>query len=369
MIADQARVRPPKSGCAPDRRDVPQRGIADGWAPTAVNYATVAESVLLGEVTCPSGELVLMDGGYLGLWSGDRAPDDVEQPEDAPAVDFEVVGRDADAAARSFGRQSGRTLYDIPRHDVAEFASLFNDHCRKRGHHASLHPFSRQIPHRDRARRAIAGNDPDFLIGGVPVIAIGGLPTDRPLPVTATPHRDWGWMHIRIGVSDEPVMGTCPLGKIGVDYARFVFADADALNAWVHDDPIDGCADVVFWGRHEAEIAAEFGATRTGTPGDDHYGWLNLPVRDAYAKAIALNDRRAASDRRFAFDLRPHSHHWQVMADVRASENEAASIDVGGARIMFAMTSIGDGFFPVHIELNAAGAPAAIEVTIRGAEN
>lgn len=58
------------------------------------------------------------------------------------------------------------------------------------------------------------------------------------------------------------------------------------------DDPIDGRADIVFWGRHEAEIAAEFGATCTGTPGDDHYGWLNLPVRDAYVKAIALNDRR-----------------------------------------------------------------------------
>ncbi|MEV5703782.1 hypothetical protein [Actinoallomurus sp. NPDC052274] len=340
---------------------------ADAVLLIAVNYATVAEIVLLGEVTCPSGELVLMDGGYLGLWSGDRTPDDVERPDDAPAVDFEVVGRDADAAARSFDRQSGRTLYDIPHHAVAEFTSHFDDHCRERGHQASLRSFPRQVPHRDRVRRAIAGNDPDFLISGVPVIAIGGLPTDRPLPVTATPHSDWGWTHIRIVVSDEPVVATCSLGKIGVDYARFVFADADALNVWVHDDPIDGLADVVFWGRHETEIAAEFGATRTGMPGEDNYGWLNLPVRDAYAKAIALHDRKMASDRKFAFDFRPHSHHWRVMADVRASENEAASIEVGGARIMFAMTSVGDGFFPVHVELDAAGAPAAIEVTIRGA--
>jgi hypothetical protein len=47
-------------------------------------------------------------------------------------------------------------------------------------------------------------------------------------------------------VSDEPVVGTCSLGKIGVDHARFVFADADALNAWIHDDPVGGLADVVF---------------------------------------------------------------------------------------------------------------------------
>jgi hypothetical protein len=335
----------------------------------ALDCATVAEIVLLGEVTCPSGQLVLMDGGYLGLWSGDRAPDDVRQPDVEPAVDFEVVGRDADAAARSFDRQSGRTLYDIPRHGVAEFTSLFDGHCRERGYEASLCAFPRQVPHRDRVRRAIAGGDSDFLITGVSVIAVGDLPTNRALPVTATADPDWGWTHFRIAVSDEPVVGTRPLGKIGVDCARFVFADADALSAWVHDDPIDGLADVVFWGRHETDIAAEFGAIRTGTPGEDHYGWLNLPVREAYAKAVALNDRRTtAPERKFAFDFRPHSHHWRVMADVRASENEAAKIDVGGARIMFAMTSVGDGFFPVHVELDAAGAPAAIQVTIHGNE-
>lgn len=326
--------------------------------------------MLLGEVTCPSGQLVLMDGGYLGLWSGERAPENVRQPDDEPAVDFEVVGRDANAAARSFDRQSGLTLYDIPLHGVAEFTSLFDGHCRERGYEASLRSFPRQVPHRDRARRAIAAGDPDFLITGVPVIAVGGLPTSSPLPVTATRDSDCGWTHIRIAVSDEPAVSMHPLGKIGVDYARFVFADADALSAWLHDDPIDGLADVVFWGRHETEIAAEFAATRTGTPGEDNYGWLNLPVREAYSKAVALNDRRnAAPDRKFAFDFRPHSHHWRVMAEVRASEHEAATIDVGDARIMFAMTSVGDGFFPVHVELDAAGAPAAIQVTVQGNED
>jgi hypothetical protein len=336
----------------------------------ALDCATVAEIVLLGEVTCPSGQLVLMDGGYLGLWSGDRAPEDVRQPDIEPAVDFEVVGRDAGAAARSFDRQSGRTLYDIPRYGAAELTSLFDGHCRERGYAASLRPFPRQVSHRDRVRRAIAEGDPDFLITGVPVIAVGDLPAGRSLAVTATPAHDWGWTNIRIVVSDEPVATTRPLGKIGVDYGRFVFADADALSVWIHDAPIDGLVDVVFWGRHETEIAAEFAATRTGTPGDDHYGWLNLPLREAYAKALALTDRRNTEpDRRFAFDFRPHSHHWQVMADVRASEKEAATIDVGGARIMFAMTSVGDGFFPVHVELDAAGAPAAIHITIHENED
>jgi hypothetical protein len=123
----------------------------------------------------------------------------------------------------------------------------------------------------------------------------------------------------------------------------------------------------VFWGRDEEAVAAEFGASRTGTPGDDHFGWLDLPVEDAYAKAVALQERRTAvPERKFAFDFRPHSHHWRVMADVRASAHEAATIEVGGARIMFAMTSVGDGFFPVHLERDAAGAPVAIRITFTG---
>ena len=135
----------------------------------------------------------------------------------------------------------------------------------------------------------------------------------------------------------------------------------------VHNHPLDGLADVVFWGRDEEQIAAGFGARRTGTPGEDGYGWLKLPVRDAYARAVALNDRKnAAPPRIFAFDFRPHSPHWQVMAGVRASENEAFTIEVGGAQIMMAMPSVDDGFFPVDLDVNASGAPVAVRITVAG---
>ena len=323
---------------------------------------------MLGEVTCPSGELVLMDGGYLGLWSGDGAPEDV--PDAVPAVDFEVVGHDAEAAARSFDRQSGRTLYDIPRHGVEKLTALFDDNRREYDFKASLHPFPRQVPHRSRVRRALAAGDPDFLISGVPVVPVGGLPTDRPLPVTAERDSEFGWARIRIAIGDGSVAAVRELGAIGVDCARFAFADADALGSWVHDEAMDGLADVVLWGRHENEIAAEIGASRVRTPGEEHFGWLDLPVAEAYAKVVALEERRrAAPERLFAYDFRPHSHHWQVMAGVRASEHDAATIEVGGARLMFAMTSVGDGFFPVHVELDAAGSPVAIEVTIQDDED
>ncbi|MEU4244352.1 hypothetical protein [Actinoplanes sp. NPDC026619] len=323
---------------------------------------------VLGQITCPSGQLALMDGGYLGLWSGDRSPAEVRDPEGVPAVDFEVVGADAEAAARSLDRQSGRYLYDIPEHAVAEFVAMFDAHCREHGFAASLQPYPRQVPHRERLRRAVAAGDPDFLITGVPVIPIGSVPSDRPLVVTAFPG-EWGWRQIRIAFASSPAVRSRPLGRIGVDAARFVFADADALGSWVHEDSLDGLADVAFWGGDEDLIAAEFGAERTGTPGEDHYGWVDLPIQQAYDRAVALNDRRNAAPRaRFAFDFRPHSHHFQVMAAVRAAEHEAATITVGDAEIMMAMTSVGDGFFPVHLDLDAAGAPVAATITIDDGE-
>lgn len=321
---------------------------------------------MLGEVACPSGELILMDGGYLGLWSGDRSPEETRGPDAVAAVDFEIAGRDAEAAARSFDRQSGLYLYDIPQHGVQQIFAMFGEHCRERGLDASLRPYTHQVPHRDRARRAVTGGDPDFLITGVPVIPIGNVPSDRLLQVTAL-RGEWGWRQICVGLGEATVAGSRRLGSIHVDYARFVFADADALSSWVHDDSIDGLADVAFWGRDEDLIAAEFGASRTDTSGDDHYGWLDLPIRQAYQRAVALRERRDAEPRAmFAFDFRPHSHHWQVMAGVRASEYEAATITVGGAEVMMAMTSIGDGVFPVHLDLDAAGVPIAVRITVEG---
>jgi hypothetical protein len=183
--------------------------------------------------------------------------------------------------------------------------------------------------------------------------------------VTATSNEDgWGWRRLRIELGGGPVATRRELATIGVDNARFVFADADALDDWIHDLPIDGLADVVFWGRDQDALAAELDAPRTA---EDGYGWIDLPVRDAYTRALALERRRNEPEGpRFAFDFRPHSHHWQVMAGVRAAEHEAATITVGGAAVMFAMTSVGDGFFPAHAELGPAGELVAVQITIAG---
>jgi hypothetical protein len=321
----------------------------------------VTIGVELGEVTCPSGQLVIMDGGYLELWSGARVPDD----EERPATDFAVVGTDAEAAAESFDRQTGTRLYDIPAHAVAEFTTMFDQHCREHRHDARLRAFDEQVPHRERVRHAVTNREPGFIVMGVPVLAIEA-PADRALPVTAVPG-EHGWQSMRIAFSAAPVADSWPFWQLGIDHARFVFADADALSSWEHTLSLDGLADLVLWGRDQEQVAAEFGAPRLDGSPDAGYGWVDLPAEEAYERGLALESRRAEpGGPKFAFDFRPHSHHFQVMAPVRASDHEAGVIQVSGADILMAMTSVGDGFFPVHLDVDATGIPVALRIEITG---
>ncbi|GIF08479.1 hypothetical protein Asi03nite_60170 [Actinoplanes siamensis] len=315
--------------------------------------------VLLGEVTCPSGHLVIMDGGYLDLWSGDEVPHD----EERAVTDLAIVGPDAQAAAESFDRQPGLRLYDIPVHAVAEFTATFDEHCRKHGYDARLQGFEQQIPHRERVRHAVTARDPGFRVMGVPILTVE-VPANRALPVIAVPS-DHGWQSMRVELSDAPVADSWIFWHLGVDNARFVFADADALSSWEHVKPLDGLADLVLWGRDQEQVAAEFGAPRLGDSADVEYGRVDLPVKEAYQRGLAIEARRNEPDGpKFAFDFRPHSHHWQVMDLVRASDHEAGVIQLDGADILMAMTSVGDGYFPVHLDVDAAGIPVALRIDI-----
>ncbi|WOX20152.1 hypothetical protein [Streptomyces solicathayae] len=338
------------------------------------------ETVTLGRIDCPSGELVVVDGGYLGLWSGDGSPADVEPEllgihdpqlaaDVAAASDFVIAGADAAAAAASFDRQPGRTVYDIPASQVPALREFFDAHCREHGLDARLERLPERSPHRERVRRCAAYGGGGFLVHGVPVVAVGGLPRDRTLPVLATVAADeaggpWADLHVR--VSDAPVARSVALGEVGVDWARVFLGDADALSAWQHEDSLDGLADVAFWGRHVAEAAAALSAPELGEPGEDGVrGWRDLKVADALVKARSVLEWKAADpDRRLAVDFRPHSHHWRMMRGIRGYEAEAADIEVRGARVFGAMTGIGDGFFPVRADLDAEGGLVAVRILL-----
>lgn len=326
----------------------------------------------MGELTCPSGELVVVDAGYLGLWSGAGSPADVDAGIDVPpATDLEVVGPDAEAAARSFDRQAGTTLYDIPDRMTAEFTAMFDRHRAEHGLNAHLQATPRR-PHRERARRAASRGGEQFIVHGVPCIAVGGVPTDRTLPVIAR-RVDFGppigenWHSFRVPFADpdRPVAGRRPLGVVGVDHARVLFGDADALSSWEHERPADGRADVAFWGRGAREAVRVHGAGPLVRPGEEGvFGWTDLPLEEAEQRAIAVMRwaEGEGTDRRLRVDFRPHSDHYRLMEGIRADPSEASTVTVGGARLVGAMTGYGDGLFPVELEHDRDGIPMGVRV-------
>jgi hypothetical protein len=74
--------------------------------------------------------------------------------------------------------------------------------------------------------------------------------------------------------------------------------------------------------------------------------------------------RDAKPDRRLMVDFRPHSHHWQVMRGVRASPQEVGMVDVAGAKLLCAMTSWGDGMYPVYTDRDQTGALVSVRLTL-----
>ncbi|MGV9453724.1 hypothetical protein [Streptomyces sp. NPDC003635] len=333
----------------------------------------------LGGIGCPSGVLVVVDGGLLGLWSGERSPAEidpallgVDDPETAAdvlnSVDFAVVGPDASAAARSFDRQPGVMLHDIPASQAVKLSRMFEEHCAAAGLRARLEALPNRESHAQRTRRTADEGGGSFLMFGVPVVVVAGVPRDRHLPVFAS-RTDVGegaepcWSQMSVRMSDVPVESSVLLGYVGVDRARVLFGDADALNVWQHDESIDGLADVAFWGAAAEEAAATFAAPELGEPGEDGVrGWTGLTVAEAIGKALTLQNWKEETGRRMMVDFRPHSHHWQVMREVRASDVEAGTVDVGSARLLCATTSRGDGYFPVWADVDASGAVVAVRV-------
>jgi hypothetical protein len=131
--------------------------------------------------------------------------------------------------------------------------------------------------------------------------------------------------------------------------------DVDKLAAWDDRNSRDGNADVVFWGRDAAAVAAEFGADTIRFAGEtDLFGWADLPFDDARERTETLRAVRS-DDRRFAVDFRPHTHHWQVMRDVRAARTKSGVLELAGARLCMFMTTWGDGAFPVLADLDSIG--------------
>ncbi len=324
---------------------------------------------LLGEVSCPSGTLLVVDIGLLGMWKHAKPPllDEWAAPSETvalanQAVDYRVEGRDAAKANALFGQAPG-WLYDRS----PDFVEAFDSEVGKRGLDARLVAAPQRVPHRQRVDLAIAGPSRTGVVEfhGIGAPCVSTLPIDRTMKVwgTRVGAGDFAgcWQHVELEVRQGVRARTERVGEALVDCARLGFVDVEMLGGWEQDEPIDGKADFLFWGADATEVARDENAPAVG---EGQYGWLDLPVEEIVERGARIEQLRESAGACFATDFRPHSHHYQVMSRIRASATESGVLELNGARLCAFMTSWGDGVFPVELDRDATGTILAIRVVL-----
>jgi hypothetical protein len=330
----------------------------------------------LGSVSSQSGILVVLDTGYLNLWSHEARPImplGVLDSEEATRrvntfVDIEIVGPDAAKAGRLLD-MSWHPLYvydQPPEHP--ELQKKFNEVVREHRLRANLRVLPDRISHRGRVDLALEqGNGAgEIQFHGIWASVVAGVPISASMAVIAERSSSDNSCWKRVSVECRPDVAATRSEKIGfvaVDYARLLIADVDALRGWQHEESLDGMADYVFWGR-DAETLAK--ALNAPTIARGEFGWLNLPFRKAEEKALAVRKYRDDHSLKLADDFRPHSHHWQVMTPTRASPTESATVEMNSMDICNFMTTWGDGLFEVYREISEVGDLVRIRIEFEG---
>jgi hypothetical protein len=197
-----------------------------------------------------------------------------------------------------------------------------------------------------------------------PVIVKAAVPTDRALAVigrrVGTGRFSDCWDSVSVKLASGVTTHWEKVGEATVDFARLVLMDHAALDAWTHEDTLDGLADVVFWGRDAAAAAKASGAKSL----KEGYGWTNLSLDVAEEKALAVDKLKAANGWGLMIDFRPHSHHFYALAEARKNKMGAGMLEVGDAQVCLFFTSWGDGVFPVFIDLDEENRPLQLRVQL-----
>jgi hypothetical protein len=319
----------------------------------------------LGVVATRSGVLIVIDTGYLNLWSHDRKPvmpaggldTEAEIDRANSFVDLRIVGPDAERAGRMLD-MSWHPLYvfDQPP-DHLELENKLDELVHKNKLDARFEVVSQRIPHRRRVDLALekGAGAGEVQFHGVWAVAVDGVPTSQPIPVLAERSASCQDRWKRVRIECRPQVKTARTERVGlvaVDYARLLIADVDALGVWQHEESLDGMADYVFWGRDAEQAAFAVNAPRLKS---GEFGWLDVPEDIAQEKGLAVEDSRDQYNLKLAGDYRPHSHHWRVMTPTRNSPTESATMELAGTTVCNFMTTWGDGLFEVHRDLAESG--------------
>jgi hypothetical protein len=330
----------------------------------------------LGEITVPSGIVLLIDFGLMDLWTHDKPPLlhahslRPEAVEDANnGCDFRIEGPDAKVAGEKFKRQPNPFyLYDIPQHEISDIQQMFAEFVQTHALNAQLVRLPERICPRERVKQTLEtfNGAGEVFLHGVHAIALSNVPNNKKLKVIG---RQMGegplathWKDISLLLNEKArASASRQLGHVAVDMARLMFCDLEAAGKWEHEGTKDGLADFVFWGKDAARLAKKFAAEQID---GKIYGFSDKPVEEM-ARMAAETHRHLSQHRLVAaIDFRPHSDHWQMLKCISESSTESGAIDIDGTQCCGFMTSWGDGFFPVYLDLDENGEPAALRIDL-----
>ena len=344
-------------------------------AHTTMNHEVANQGTVdLGQINCPSGVLVMVDMGYMRFWSGRRDPvppieeftDPKTKARIASSADYFIAGNDAAAVARLADFQSFHFIYDLPSDGVetigGKIARLASEHRLD----ARLEREPRRIPHRERAQRAADLGGGDFAMEGPWVGVVGTLPNTA-LTVRGR-RQDYGgnvgsrWAEVSIEVGRERVASSVQVGYVAVDHGLILLGDAEALGSWQHFEPLDRLYDVAFWGAVGEALSGDLGTP----PLHEGWGWRDLGTDEAQERMRQVRSWLGADgpEGRLALELRPHSHFYWVMQQIRSGPPQAGTLALDGAKLLGLSTSWGDGLFPIWVDRDTLGAVMGIRLEL-----
>jgi hypothetical protein len=321
--------------------------------------------VVLGEVELPEGVLLLLDPGLGRFWRHDGEPASPRK-KDPPSHDLRLTGPDAEAAGRAYDREfDPHHLYD--RTDPRDAAEHFAAFAKQKGFDAKAEVVAR-VPHTERVRLSVeAGRGMGVVkYNGLWAVAVGELPRDKALRVVGVPMPEGAfggrWRSIDVVVDDKAKeVRSEEVSGVMVDHGQLLFAGLGPLGHFRMWEPEDGLADYVFHGRDAKAVADAVGASDLG---NGLYGWKDLPLERVGEKATPLQERIEREGLAVGVDYRPHCNLEKLNAALRESEEDAATLVLGGKKVVGCGNRWGDGVFAVSRHFDAKGRVVRVRVEL-----
>lgn len=227
----------------------------------------------LGEVTAPSGVLVLGMAGWMGDWGACGLPE----------------------RARAMAGVGGGHLRDGLCEAVA-------------------------VPARPDGTLTVRALTTPSVFDGEPVVSLLEIELGVPWPTGRAPES------IRLG--------DLPVDRCGMVVGDAVALDAWTGLGEPSDN---GLADLSYWGRHAEAARAHFGGEQVGPRCESGpHGWLDLPVAEAEQRAEVLADwtREHHQGIGLVWSVEPHTDYYRAQRAGWDHPTDAGVIEVAGCRVL-----------------------------------